>query len=415
MNFQAAQADFQLGSGLRVVLERRAGPGFAFDLRLPWGSAHDPAGQEGCAGLLEEWLYKGAGDLSARALQDALDDLGLRRSGGVGAEATRLGASGLRQDLPAALGLVAQIIGRPWLPPSEFDTLSDLARQDLESLQDSPSDRLALALRAQLFPYTGGPLAGYAHPTSGTREGLQRLSAQSVRDQFARYGAAGSVLGIVADYDPEELPALVEQAFGGWQSGECLHVPAQFVEGVRYHAPDADTEQTHFSLMSPAPAPRDPHWLAWQVAVAALSGGTTSRLFHAVREERGLAYSVSATPVVLGGCGFLSVYAGSTPERIAETLEVVWAELRRWTQGLEQAEFERAKMGVLTGLVFGAESLRSRAAALTRDIALFGSVRSVAALKAELEAVNIAEVNDCLAGYDLSRASLVTLGPEVAA
>lgn len=124
-----------LPGGLTVAFERRAGPGFAFDLRVPVGSAHDPRGQEGAAGVLEEWLYKGAGGRDARGLQDAFDDLGVRRSGGVGPEATRFGASGLTADLGAALALVADVVARPALPTHELPVLLDLARQDLEGLE----------------------------------------------------------------------------------------------------------------------------------------------------------------------------------------------------------------------------------------------------------------------------------------
>ena len=78
-----------LPGGLRVAFERRATPGFAFDLRLPVGSAHDPVGLEGAAGVLEEWLFKGAASRDgthrdARALQGAFDDLGVRRGGAWG-------------------------------------------------------------------------------------------------------------------------------------------------------------------------------------------------------------------------------------------------------------------------------------------------------------------------------------------
>ncbi len=127
-----------LAGGLRVAFERRAGPGFAFDLRLPVGSAHDPVGLEGASGVLEEWLFKGAAGRDARALQDAFDDLGVRRGGGVGPEATRIGVSGLRDNLSASLALVADVLLRPDLPEAELPVLTDLARQDLDGVQDSP-------------------------------------------------------------------------------------------------------------------------------------------------------------------------------------------------------------------------------------------------------------------------------------
>ncbi|GMA15867.1 insulinase family protein [Deinococcus metallilatus] len=402
-----------LEGGLTAAFEQRKGPGFALDLRVPVGGAHDPLGQEGSAGVLEEWLYKGAGGRDARAYQDALDDLGVRRGGGVGPEATRFGVSGLTADLPAALGLVADLLLRPALPPEELPVLADLARQDLEGLEDSPPDLLATEARRLAFPRDpASPFAGYAHPASGTPEGLSNLSVDGLRAFLARYGTRGSVVGLVADADPAEVRALLERAFAGWRPGEAVTVPADFRPGLRVHVPHAEAEQTHLSVTAPGAPPRSADWLAWQVALTALAGGSASRLFHAVREERGLAYSVSASPVLLGGRGFLAAYAGSTPERAPETLAVLLAELARLPQGLTEAEFERARRGLTASVVFGAESPRARASGLTRDLAVFGRVRSVADLRAQIAALTLERVNAFLAGYDpAAQATVVTLGP----
>lgn len=260
-----------LPSGLTVAFERRPGAGFAFDLRLPVGSAHDPVGQEGAGGVLEEWLYKGAGDRGARALQDAFDDLGVRRGGGVSLEATRFSVSGLREDLWPALGLVADVVGRPQLPAHELPALLDLARQDLDSLDESPTDLLAVRARAATFPRApGDPGAGYGHPVSGTRAGLAALSAAGLRDHLRRFGQAGSVLGVVADAEPGELLARVTELFGEWRPGECRPVQPRFQPGLRLDVPFPDGEQTHLSLVAPGPAPRSAGWLPWQLAITAL-------------------------------------------------------------------------------------------------------------------------------------------------
>ena len=401
-----------LPHGLTVAFERRSGPGFSFDLRLPWGSAHDPHGQEGTAAVLEEWLHKGAAGLDARQLQDAFDDLGVRRGGGVGPEATRLSVSGLLADLPRALGLVADVLLRPTLPPAEVPVLLDLARQDIESLQDSPTDLLAVQGRALAFGGTAQALSGFGHPSSGTLDGLSRISAQSLRAHFAGYGAQGSVLGLVADLSAEDALKLVTVALGDWQPGTVRPLHAPFCADRTVHLPYPDGEQTHLSLLAPGVAPTHPDWLKWQLALTALSGGSSSRLFYAVREERGLAYAVSASPLILGREGFLNVYAGSTPERAPETLEVIRAELERLQGGLDAAEFRRAHAGLSASVVFGNESLRGRAHALTRDLALFGRVRSVASLRAELDALTLQDVNAFLGRYaPLRGATLVTLGP----
>ncbi|AWN22018.1 insulinase family protein [Deinococcus irradiatisoli] len=395
-----------LASGLTVAFERRATPGFSFHLRLPLGSAHDPPGQEGTAGLVEEWLYKGAGGLSARAFQDALDDLGVRRGGGIDAEATAFSASGLGEDLNGALTLFADLVRRPALPESEVPVLLDLARQDLAGFEDSPAERLGLETRRLVFGESG-----FAHPSSGTPQGLEAITPQSARAFWQRYGARGSILSMVADREAAQAFALAEELFGDWGAGNAQPVAARPRLGQQAHLHD-DSQQTHFTLTGRGISPLSPDWFAWHLALTALSGGSASRLFHAVREERGLAYAAHAGPQVVGGEALLSGYAASTPERAPETLEVMLAEVRRWqTGGLTPAEFERARTALLASTVFGSENIRARSGGMARDLALFGQVREAEQLRAEIGAVTLEQVNAFLGGYDPGPLGVVSLGP----
>lgn len=398
-----------LPNGLTLAAEQRPGPGFAFDLRIPVGSAHDPQGLQGSAALLEEWLGKGAGTRSARAFQDALDDLGLRRGGGVGAEATRFAVSGLNADLESALSLYADLVQRPHLPEDELEVLIDLARQDLEAVADSPSDQLSLEARKLAFPALDGTFSGYAHPASGTLEGLAASTAASVRGVFDRYGAAGSVLSVVSAHDVHEVERLVRQTFGDWPAGQAEAVPLHFRPGLTTHLP-GDGAQAHLSLYWSGVAPTHPDWLPWHLGLGVLSGGSASRIFVAVREERGLAYSASIGPQVLGGQGFISGYAGSTPGRAHETLEVMLAEFAALKRGVTEAEFLRARDALVASSVFGAESLRGRVVSLTRDLSLLGRVRQPAELRRQIEALTPGQVNDFLARWEPGEPNLVTLG-----
>lgn len=399
---------YTLKSGLSVLIERRSAPSFAFDLRLPRGSIHDPPGQQGLASVLEEWLYRGAGGLGARELQGALDDLGLRRGGGCGFEATRLSASGLGQDLPAALSLYADIAQRPQLPSEEFPVLLDLARQDLESLRDNPADRLGLMVREQTFAGSG-----YAWPVSGTVAGLEALSSAAARRGFSAYGAAGSVLAIVAPQAEERVLEWVAPLFESWRAGaHCgplLSTPSPRL-GLRAHL-GLSSQQTQMQLLGAGVSPDSPDWLSWHLALGALSGGSASRLFEAVREERGLAYSVAAGPLLAGRRALLSIYAASTPERAPETLRVIEGELRRWQKGLTPGEFERARRALIASTVFGEESVRARSAAMTCDLTLFGRLRSAQELRAQIEALSLDEVNAFLRRYEPGPLSIFTAGP----
>ncbi len=66
----------------------------AFAFLVPAGVVRDPAGRTGTATVLGEWLFRGAGQLDNRALNEALDGLGLHRQSGVSAVHSSYAAAG---------------------------------------------------------------------------------------------------------------------------------------------------------------------------------------------------------------------------------------------------------------------------------------------------------------------------------
>ncbi|MDD9204943.1 insulinase family protein, partial [Georgenia sp. 10Sc9-8] len=93
----------------------------------------------------------------------------------------------------------------------------------------------------------------------------------------------------------------------------------------------------------------------------------SSRLFQEVRERRGLAYATYAFASSYGEAGTFGLYAGCTPGRADQVVELLVAELRRLADhGLDAEELARG-VGQLRGnLVLGLEDNGSRMSRLGR-------------------------------------------------
>ncbi|HEX7003137.1 MAG TPA: pitrilysin family protein [Trueperaceae bacterium] len=374
-------------------------------LLLPVGSVTDPRGREGSATVLFDWLSRGAGGMDSREFNDRLDTLGVRRGGGAGRETTNFTASMLASALPEALPLLADMVRRPELDEGEFASARELALQELASLDDSPAQRLGELLSAHYFTSAHGRSA------YGTREGLESLDPAGLAEDFrSRYAPEGAVIAAAGGVRWEELSALAEEAFGGWQ-GSPPAMPAVEVETPRRHHVAAETSQVQIGLAYPGLPPQHSDWYRHTLAMNVLSGGTASRLFSEVREKRGLAYSVHAGARAVRGYGYVVARAGTTPERADETLDVMLDEIARLGQGVDADELERARTGILSHLVMQGESSGARAAALAHDLYLRGEPRSLAQIKAMVSTVSLNDVNSFLAMQSPPRPTVLTLGP----
>jgi hypothetical protein len=121
------------------------------------------------------------------------------------------------------------------------------------------------------------------------------------------------------------------------------------------------TEQTHICLGTNGLARNDPERFAFGIVNAAIGGGMSSRLFQEIREKRGLAYSVYSYHSQYGEAGLFAAYAGTTPARAKEVLDLVREQLADVADGaLSEEEFDRAKGHMKGSLVLSLEEPSSR-------------------------------------------------------
>jgi len=395
-----------LDNGLRVVYESMPWlPAVSASLVMPFGSATDPVGLEGTANVLHEWLQRGAGELDSRGHSDALEDLGARRGGASSRESSSLSLSFLESELDAALPLLASMVTAPRFDTSEFESARELALQELDSLDDAPTQRLFDELLARFLASPQGRSA------YGTAAGLAALTPDGVREAATRVlGADGAVLALAGGSDWASIERAVTSAFGSWR-GATTPIPPVAVAPVARHHVVAESSQVQIGLAFPSAEPGTDESIVYNLALGVLSGSMGSRLFTEVREKRGLVYSVSAFSRGLRGFGYTIGYAGTTPERADETLSVFLAELERLTEGVSADEFDRARTGILSSLVMQGESSGATAARLASDMYMLGRARTLDEIRSRIEAVDLATLNDYLAANPLPTPMVVTLGP----
>lgn len=392
-------------NGFRVVLEPMPWLASAsFALLLPVGATTDPRGQEGSATVLNDWLYRGAGEYSSQALSNELDALGVRRGGGAGKEYMTFSASLLAESLEPTLSLYAAIVRRPKLDTAEFAGARTLAQQELESLQDSPTQQLFEALSAKYFASSHG------NSSYGTPDGLAALTPDSLNTEYERrFSPRGAVLSVAGGASWAEVKGLAETLFGDWQ-GAGTELPQVRVRAAGQDHLEQATQQVQIGVAYEAAAPSAPGWYENAVALGVLSGGMGARLFSEVREKRGLVYSVAAVSRAVRGFGYTLAYAGTTTDRADETLEVLLHELRRLTEGVSQEELERARTGLLSKLIMQGESSGARASALARDVFLLGRPRAVDEVKTALTDLSLEGVNSYLGDHYRPQFTVLTLG-----
>lgn len=315
------------------------------------------------AGLSSAWsavLTRGAGDLDAASLAAEIED----RAGSLRAWRAR-NSLGLELRFPEAafndgLDLLGEILLRPTFPEDELArSLDDLdeAREGL--LHDDPGG-LAWTLAWEAL-YPGHP---WGRSSLGTELSIRRITRAGLRGFHRRsLGGRNIVLGVAGAVEPDEVVARLERVLRALPPGQPVPAapPTVAAAFLRRRRRRSAREQAHLVMAFPAVGHGDPRAPAQRLLEGVL-GGQSGRLFLRVREERGLAYDVSASASEGLGGGTLLLSAAVDARRRAEAwaaIDEALGELRE--QPLAEEELERVKARVVDGAAIGMQRAADRA------------------------------------------------------
>jgi predicted Zn-dependent peptidase len=377
----------------------------AFCFMLPAGAALLPEGCCGAGNVIADWIFRGAGDKNSRQLGDALDGLGLHRASSVNSSHITIGAALEAGNLSQALDLYADIILKPRLEEDQFEPARQLAIDEVLALDDDPRQKVMLELREQFYP---NPLG---RNIVGDVDELKALTAEKATQIInTNFNPSQTIFAIAGKYDFQSIRHQMESLFET-NRHKPIGPPVLGIRAGRYTHLDSDAAQVHIGLMTETIRPADEDYYNAKVAVSILSGGMSARLFTEVREKRGLCYAVGAQYHGLKEAAGIACYAGTTPEKAQETLDVIIAEFNRLSEGISREEIACAKVGLKSSLILQSESSSSRAGRIGGDYYILGRVRSLEEIGEKIEATSINSVLSFLRRNRFKDFTVVTIGP----
>jgi predicted Zn-dependent peptidase len=378
----------------------------AFDFMLPGGAARLPDGCCGAGTVIADWIFRGAGNKNNRELGDALDGLGLHRAISVGSSHITIGAALEAGNLAEAIELYADIILRAGLKEDQFELARQLVIDGVRALDDDPRHKVMLKLREQFYP---SPLGRSA---LGEIAELKTLTADKTKQIIKNnFNLSQTIFAFAGKYDFDAVVAQMESRFSRTKNGTQQSAVLVGDKTGKYTHLHNDGAQVHIGLMTETVKPTDEDYYNARVAVSVLSGGMSARLFTEVREKRGLCYAIGASYHGLKEAAGIACYAGTTPDKAQETLDVIMTEFNRLSDGISEEEIERAKVGLKSALVLQSESSSSRAAGVGGDYYMLGRVRSLDEIKNKIEQTTVDSVLGFLQNNKFKDFTVVTIGP----
>ncbi|GAA3841611.1 insulinase family protein [[Pseudomonas] carboxydohydrogena] len=318
-------------------------PLVAMQFAFRGGSAQDPTDKPGVAQLMADNLDEGAGDLDSNAYHERLERHAIQMNFTVTRDYIRGSLRMLKDNRDEAFDLLRLALTAPRFDAEPLERVRAQTMSILRRESVTPG-----SIASNKFFAAGFPNHPYAHAPRGTLASIPAIGADDLRAYrkkvFARDGLSVAVVG---DIDADALGKLLDATFGTLPAkGDLAPVPdATLATGDGRIFVPLDVPQTNILFGEPSIKRDDPDFMAAYIVNHIIGGGSlSSRLYHEVREKRGLVYSVSTS---LWWMDKTSIFLGSTAtraDRANETVDRISAELKRIAdEGPTQRELDEAK------------------------------------------------------------------------
>ena len=354
-------AAFTLANGLRLIVTTTASSAaigvYGEVKNRP--ELETPPGKDGVSELLSGLFSSGTASLDRLSFQKALDDIAAEESAG-----TSFSLKVLKGQFARGVELLADNLLHPALPEGAFRVVQTETAGSLAGELKSPGWLAGRALDKGLYP-KGDPKLRHATP-----ESVSALTLQDVKNYHrAVFHPDLTTLVVVGALTPAPAPGVVESYFGSWRAAGAK--PATDLPPVPLNkesvvaVPDKSRVQDEVTLAETLGLTRmRPDYYPLQVGLHVLSGGFyATRLYHDLREEAGLVYSVEATLMAGKTRSVFGVFYGCDPQNVTKARVRVQRNLARMMEEpVSPRELRQAKTLLLRQILLERTSADSLAA-----------------------------------------------------
>ncbi len=316
-----------LPNGIRIVHRQTGSPVAYLGIMIGAGTRDEEPKQNGMAHYIEHTVFKGTQHRTARQIINRIENIGGALNAYTTKEGTTFYAATLAQYFPRTLELIADMVLYPTFPKKETDKERTVIYDEILSYNDSPSELIYDDFENLIF--NGHSLQ---MPILGTKQTLRYLNQKKAL-QFMQdtYNTDCMVFFSISSLPFKKVVAYAEKYLGNtpYHTRQFQRVaPAPLTMGAKaeYHK---HTHQTHVMLGTRAFPIGHEKQLALYFLNNIIGGSGMNSLFNlALREQRGLVYTIDSNYTPLSDTGYWATYFASEPQDTEQCLDLIYKQLR---------------------------------------------------------------------------------------
>jgi zinc protease len=407
------------GIKLALLPKKTRGAKVVAQMTLHYGDEKSLLNRSTNAQLAGSMLMRGTSKHTRQQIEDELDRLKARANVFGGPTQAAVSIETTRENLPAVMRLMAEVLREPAFPATEFELLKQESLANIEQQKSEPVQIAFTEFGRRLSPYPRGDVRYISTPEERIAELNSATPEQAKQFYKDFYGASKGELTVIGDFDDQEIAKLTVELFGNWKSPKpFVRVSSIYKEVAAGNQsfPTPDKANAFFVAgLNLKMRDDNPDYPALLLGNYMLGGGfLNSRLAARIRQKEGLSYGVGSGLNIssLDEYGRFTASAIYAPQNV-EKLEAAFKEeiARMLKDGFTAEEVEAAKSGFLQSRQVSRAQDNELASRLNNYLFLGRTLQFDADLDAKLKALTPEQIVAAMRRYiDPSKITIVKAG-----
>ena len=401
-----------LPNGVRVVTEQHAySRSVSIGVWVLTGTRDERKADIGVSHFVEHLVFKGTKKRNAYQIAKSLESLGGDLNAYTTREYTNYHCLVLKEDWKIGLEVLSDLVCNMKISRKDFELEKKVILQEIAMSDDTPEE----IIYDYFFEgvYKNHPLG---RQILGESKTIEKMTQKRIFDFYRHfYQGQNLVISAAGPVDHDQFVIECQKLF---RTRKKFSVPLSRRAPrwkVSRQIREKEMEQAHILVGFPTTSFYDEFRFEAYILNSLLGGGMTSKLFQAIREKQGLAYTVYSSLNTNVDSGSITIYAGTDTKNVKKVVDII-AEclLKIKKYGFKKSELDLFKTQVRGQLLLGSDDIENRMSSLGMNEAVFKQYRSVEKVISQIEMVSAKSMSLFLKNhFDLNKVSVTLMGPEI--
>ena len=355
-----------------VIKELHNNPIVTIDSWVKTGSINETDSNSGVAHFLEHLFFKGTKLHPAGEFDRILESKGAVVNAATSKDFTHYYITIPAEYFDTALELHSDMLMNPQIPRKELEKERKVVLEEISKDGNTPSKKVYDNLNKLM--YTHHP---YKRKVIGSADIISTISREEILDYYNNYYSPSNIITlVVGDVDTATVTKKIGECFNSTykkpvkKNFKKEHLLTSQKRETAYD----DTQSGYIMIGFRGTDIFSKDMFALDILAEILGGGNASRFYRDIKEQKGLAYSISTSNSSFRDDGIFYVTANFTPSSLEKLEKAIFEEINYIQKyGITDEELERAKKMIIQDTYYSRESTSNIASELGYIMTLTGS------------------------------------------